>query len=73
MPYMQDTADRNTPQAESEYLTVKEMARELRVSPRTAWRWVAEGIVPSTRVGGARRIARADLEYLIETGRNKAS
>jgi len=69
---MQDIASTNIPQPEPEYITVREMAQEMRVSPRTAWRWVAEGIVPSTRVGGARRISRADLDYLISIGR-KAS
>jgi excisionase family DNA binding protein len=49
----------------SEYLRAREVAELLGVSERTVRRWIAEGTLPSTRIGGARLLAKADLERLL--------
>jgi excisionase family DNA binding protein len=47
--------------AEQSFLTVKELAKLLRVSRRTAYLLVQTGEVPSVRVGGSIRIPHAAL------------
>ena len=44
------------------YLTVKEAAEYLRVSERTVRRWAAENMIPSVKIGGARRVRVPDNE-----------
>jgi excisionase family DNA binding protein len=46
----------------TEYLRASDIARLTGVSIRTARRWIADEILPSTKLGGARLVARADLE-----------
>ncbi len=46
----------------TEYLRASDIARLTGVSIRTARRWIADEIIPSTKLGGARLVARADLE-----------
>jgi len=45
-----------------EFLTVRELARYLRVSLRTAYQLVSSGAVPAVKVGGQHRIPRAELD-----------
>ena len=40
-----------TTNATSEYLSVKEAAAELGVSPSTIWRWIEAGRLPAQRIG----------------------
>jgi excisionase family DNA binding protein len=47
------------------YLKARAVAELLGVSERTIRRWIAEGTLPSTRIGGSRLVAKADLERLI--------
>ncbi len=47
---------------DTEYLRASDIARLTGVSIRTARRWIADEIIPSTKLGGARLVARADLE-----------
>ena len=49
----------------SDYLRAADIARLLGVAVRTVRRWIAEEIIPSTKLGGARLVARADLESLL--------
>ena len=42
-------------------LTVAEVARYLRVSRATVWRWCQEGSLPAFRVGRVWRIRKQDL------------
>lgn len=53
---------------EAQLLRIRDVARYLNVSESTVWRWVRSGKLPSVRLGGVRRIRRADLEKLAETG-----
>jgi excisionase family DNA binding protein len=45
-----------------EYLRAPAIARVTGMSIRTIRRWIADGILPSTKVGGARLVAKADLD-----------
>jgi excisionase family DNA binding protein len=50
---------------ESEYLRARDIARLTGVSTRTARRWIADEIIPSVKLGGARLVARVELERLL--------
>lgn len=53
-------------EAEVEYYTVPEAARELSVSQATVWRWITSRRLPAYRVGPRRiRIRRQDLGSVI--------
>ncbi len=47
-------------QGDTTYLTVKEIAAELRVTKQVVWRWIREGKLPALRIGKEYRIDRAD-------------
>ena len=47
-----------------EYLRARDIAEITGVSLRTVRRWIADEIIPSTRLGGARLVAKAELERL---------
>jgi excisionase family DNA binding protein len=47
------------------YLRADEIAHLLGMSERTIRRWIADEVLPSTKVGGARLVARAALERLL--------
>jgi excisionase family DNA binding protein len=51
--------------AESEYLRARDIARLTGVSVRTARRWIARGILVSVKIGGARLVARSELERVL--------
>jgi excisionase family DNA binding protein len=46
---------------QNELLTVKEVAKYLRVGRVTIWRWCQQGQIPASRVGRNWRIHRDDL------------
>jgi excisionase family DNA binding protein len=48
-----------------EYLRARDVARLTGMSVRTARRWIAKRIVASGKVGGARLVARTELERLL--------
>jgi excisionase family DNA binding protein len=54
--------------AQDEVLLYPEAARLLRVSERTLRRWVTDGTVPHSRLGGSVRFSRAKLLELVENG-----
>lgn len=47
------------------YLRVAEITTLTGMSLRTVRRWIAEEILPSTKVGGARLVAKTDLEAVL--------
>jgi excisionase family DNA binding protein len=51
--------------AGTEYLRAGDIVRVTGMSLRTVRRWIAGEILPSTKLGGARLVARADLERLL--------
>jgi excisionase family DNA binding protein len=46
----------------TDYLRASDIVRLTGVSIRTVRRWIANEILPSAKLGGARLVARADLE-----------
>lgn len=46
-------------------LTIPEIAKYLRVSRTTVWRWCNEGKLPAFKVGNTWRIHRSDLEKIV--------
>jgi excisionase family DNA binding protein len=48
-----------------EYLRAKEIAGLTGMSLRTIRRWIADEILPSVKLGGARLVATADLEAVL--------
>ncbi len=51
------------------HLRAGDVAAELGVSVRTVRRWIADGRLLSTRLGGARLVAEDDLHRLLESGK----
>jgi excisionase family DNA binding protein len=49
------------------YYRAREMAVLFGVTVRTVRRRIADGTLPSIRIGGARLVAKADLERLVGT------
>ena len=47
------------------YLRAREIAELLGVTERTVRRWIADSILPSTKIGGSRLVARGDLDRLL--------
>jgi len=48
-----------------EYLRAGEIARLIGVSLRTVRRWIADEVLPSVKLGGARLVPRKGLERLM--------
>ena len=48
----------------TEYLRARDISEITGVHVRTVRRWIAEEIIPSAKLGGARLVARTDLERL---------
>jgi excisionase family DNA binding protein len=57
---------------ESEYLRARDIARLTGVSIRTARRWIAKRILASGKVGGARLVAKSELERLLSPAPDEA-
>lgn len=49
----------------SQYVRAGAIARVLGMRERTIRRWIASGELPSIKVGGARLVAKSDLEVLL--------
>jgi excisionase family DNA binding protein len=50
---------------QGEYLRARDIARLTGISVRTARRWIAKRILASGKIGGARLVARSELERLL--------
>ena len=55
-------SDRQILQLRLSGLTQDEIAQEVGCTERTVRRWIADGTLPSVKLGGARLVARATLE-----------
>jgi excisionase family DNA binding protein len=55
------TVIKKEPPAPPMWLSVQEVARELRVSTRTVWTLIKDGRLPVTRAFGHPRIARSSI------------
>jgi excisionase family DNA binding protein len=52
-----------------EYLRARDIAQLTGVSLRTARRWIAKEILASGKLGGARLVAKSELERLVSPSR----
>ncbi len=52
-----------------DYLRARDIAQLTGVSLRTARRWIANKILVSAKVGGARLVAKSELERLLSPSR----
>jgi hypothetical protein len=50
---------------QGEYLRARDIARLTGVSIRTARRWIAKQVLVSGKIGGARFVARREIERLL--------
>jgi len=57
---------------ESSFLSVREVAVSLGVSPQRAYQLVRAGEIPNTRLGGAIRIPRAAWDRWLDSQTNRA-
>ncbi len=48
------------------FLRPRQIAELLSVTERTVRRWIADGTLPSVKLGGARLVARVTLERRLE-------
>jgi excisionase family DNA binding protein len=55
-----------------EYLRARDIAQLTGVSLRTARRWIAKEILASRKLGGARLVAKSELERLLSPYREMA-
>lgn len=51
---------------EHTWLTAQEVATRLRISPKTIYRWVAEGKVPAHRLGRTIRFRSTDIDNALQ-------
>ncbi len=54
-----------SPQAKSNFVTVGEVARQLRVSNMTVYRLISAGELPAVRVGKSYRLREEDVDAYI--------
>ena len=55
---------------ENIYMTIKELAKYLRVKQTTVYNWVSNDRVPASKVVGQWRFKRSEIEQWIEKGNN---
>jgi putative molybdopterin biosynthesis protein len=60
----------NQNEPEEEYLTVAEVARNLKLNQQTVRNWIDRGELPALRVGRRVRIKRSDYERYLRDGYN---
>ena len=60
-------------ESEEEYLTVAEVAANLKLNQQTVRNWIDRGQLPALRVGRRVRIKRSDYEQYLEDGYNGAA
>lgn len=54
-----------------ELMTVQDVADKLRISPKTVRNRTSLGLIPSVKIGGARRYERQAIEAMIVAGREE--
>jgi excisionase family DNA binding protein len=54
---------------DSPLLTVPQVADEFQATAQTNRNWIDQGVLPAIRVGRAFRIARADVDVLMDRAR----
>jgi excisionase family DNA binding protein len=54
------------------YLRAGDIARLTGMSLRTVRRWIADEILPSTKLGGARLVATADVDAMLSSSLDRS-
>jgi excisionase family DNA binding protein len=54
--------------AEDQYLTIKDICSELRLSHETVRQWILSGRLPGMKIGRQYRVRRVDLERMLAAG-----
>nr|WP_208624120.1 helix-turn-helix domain-containing protein [Prosthecochloris sp. ZM] len=54
-----------------EIMTIREVAKFLKLTEKTAYRLASEGRLPGFKVGGSWRFRRADIDAWIEKQKNE--
>lgn len=49
----------------TDILTIREVAQYLRLNEKTTYRYVAEGVIPGFKVGGAWRFRKSEIDKWI--------
>ena len=62
-----------SPQAKSNFVTVSEVARQLRVSNMTVYRLITAGQLPAARIGKSYRIREEDLDKFLASQFNQTA
>lgn len=53
-------------------LTIKDLAKYLKLNEKTAYRLVSDGKIPGFKVGGSWRFQRSDIQTWMEAQSNKS-
>lgn len=59
------------PLKKNRFLTLREVAEELGISERSAWRLVEQDKLPAHEFGASTRVSREDLDGYIENSRRQ--
>jgi excisionase family DNA binding protein len=59
----------NTAIATSNFITVPELADEMRVSTKTVYSWIYRGIIKKVKIGHTIRINKEHLKVFLEKGK----
>jgi excisionase family DNA binding protein len=52
---------------EEEYLTIKDIAQQLKLDEKTIRRWIKSKQLPAIELGGKYRVTRSDLNAFLES------
>ena len=55
----------------TDMMTIRDVAQQMKVSPRTVQRWIRRGLLPAVRVGKVVRIRQEDLLGFLEHHRDE--
>ena len=58
---------------EDEYLTVDEIAQQLKYSDKAIYSWIKKGVLPATKFPRGVRVRRVDLDRYLEASRLPAA
>jgi excisionase family DNA binding protein len=52
---------------QEEYLSIKDIAQQLKMDEKTIRRWIKSGQLPAIELGGKYRVTRSDLTAFLES------
>ena len=60
-----------TPEKNQQLMTLADVARYLKIAPRTAYGWLYEGKLPGFKIGNAWRFDKADIQKWVQECKGK--